>query len=420
LRSVRAELRFGLIQFHRLSLAYPSITFKFIHEGRLLEELLKTESDWVRMEAIWGRETTDHLRPIRSEEGELLLEGFISNPSLAKGNREGISIYINGRYVKDRIISKAVWEAYRHVLPAEKFPVVLLRLRLPPTSVDVNVHPTKAEVKFREPERLYQFVLSSLRRTLAEGTHPKGGVTGEPMGALSPQRGRQDTFSFRRSQGLEDVSWIQEWNRLEVREGPGVEWESTRRESCRIVGQLWGTYLLCEAGETLIFIDQHAAHERILFERFKKDYEERSITAQPLLIPILLELSLEESLLLDSARESFASIGFEVEAVGEKLYAIRSIPSFVEPKEAGERVKEMLEELSFLKKGGEGTAARETLLISLACHTAIRAHHPLKREEVEALIAELYPFNPSATCPHGRPIFSFLPLDEMNRKFKRD
>jgi DNA mismatch repair protein MutL len=257
-----------------------------------------------------------------------------------------------------------------------------------------------------------------------------------------------------------------------VREEKGIEWDKEKRGLYRIVGQLWGTYILCEAEGTLLFVDQHAAHERILYDKLKINYEKRSLATEKLLLPVLIELSLEESLVLDSAEEAFESIGFEIESVGERLYAIRSIPTFIEQKEAGERVREMLEELSVVnpvrksstfqrdgshgalnpmftqneinssslqapieaefrtgqaaglsngvKRGEEGSAPLQTLLISMACHAAVRANFPLRREEMEELIANLYPFNPSTTCPHGRPIFFLLPLDEMNRQFKRN
>jgi len=152
----------------------------------------------------------------------------------------------------------------------------------------------------------------------------------------------------------------------------------------------------------------------------KRKFEERSLATETLLLPVLMELSLEESLVLGSSEEAFEAIGFEIESVGERLYAIRSIPSFIEQKEAGQRVREMLEELSLLKRGGEGSTPLHALLISLACHSAVRANFPLRREEMEELIGNLYPFNPSTTCPHGRPVFFFLTLNEMNRQFKRN
>ncbi len=419
LRSIRTELRYGLLLFHRISLAYPSITFRFFHDGRKIEELLKSESPRVRIEAILGKELSSHLKPFQSQEGDVMIEGFISPPTLARRNREGISLYINRRYVRDRILSKAVLDAYQHLLPANQFPIVILLIQLPPSSVDVNVHPTKAEVKFREPEKLYQAVRSAIRRTLEESPSSIQRILPEPTARPPSVKEYQETFSFQLPSPLALDPWGERGPALEVRDGRGVEWESIKKEPCRVVGQLWGTYILCESGGTLVFIDQHAAHERLLFEKYKKDYEEKSFPPQTLLVPLLLELSLEEALVFDSNQEVFESIGFEMESVGERLYTLRSIPCFVDQGEAERLVKEMLEDLSLFKKEGEGSAALPSLLISLACHSAIRAHHTLQKEEIEALIAALFPFNPSLTCPHGRPVFFFLSLEEMQRKFKR-
>lgn len=419
LRSIRTELRYALLHFHRIGLAYPSVTFKFIHDGRLLEELFKTESLLVRVEAILGRETAGHLKPIRHEEDEIRIEGFTSLPSLAKGNRDGLSIYIHGRYVRDRIIHKAILDAYRHILPADKYPVSILWISLPPSSVDVNVHPTKAEVRFKEPEKIYQAVWSSIRGALEESSSDEHRRSLEKRVESIREEDLQSFFSFPDSRRSYFEVHGEGFDIPKVNE-EGIPWEVEKRTPYRIIGQLWETYILCETEKTLVFIDQHAAHERILYEKLKKQYEAGALATEPLLLPVLVELSLEESLLLDSYKEGFETIGFEIESVGEKLYAIRSIPSFIEPTEAGERVKEMLEELSFMKKGGEGLSSLQTLLISSACHSAVRANFPLREKELEALITSLYPFNPSMTCPHGRPVFLFLPLDEMNRQFKRN
>lgn len=420
LKSIRAELRMVLHYFLRVGLAHPSITFKLFHDGRPLQELLKTESPLVRIEAVLGREICNHLRPIRHEEDRIRIDGFTSLPSFSKGTGDGIYLYVNQRYVKDRIIYRAVLEAYRHILPAGRYPVAILFVGLSPSDVDVNVHPAKAEVKFKDPERVYQAVSSSIRRGLEEVPQPEERTFPEKREGGIREEEPQVSFPFRSSWRPYSKERREEAFALKAGEGGGPGWETEKRGPCRIVGQLWGTYILCETEGHLIFIDQHAAHERVLFEKLKKAFEERSLMTERLLLPVLVELSAEESLLLDSAGKDFEAVGFEIESVGERLYAIHSIPSSIGAKEAGERVRAMLEELSFLKKGGEGSAPLHALLVSLACHSAVRANFTLRREEMEELIGTLSPFNPSTTCPHGRPVFFLFSLEEMNRKFKRN
>ena len=168
LKTIRSELRYALSHFLRLSLSHPSISFKFIHDGRILHEYVKTESPLVRIEAIFGKEIYQHLQPIGFEDAGIRISGFASLPSFSKRNAEGIYLYVNQRFVKDRMIYRAVLDAYRHILPNNQFPVVILFINVPPSAVDVNVHPTKAEVKFKDPDRIYQAVLATIRMAVIE------------------------------------------------------------------------------------------------------------------------------------------------------------------------------------------------------------------------------------------------------------
>jgi DNA mismatch repair protein MutL len=421
LKSVRSELRYALNHFLRLSLSHPTISFKFIHDGRTLHEHLKTESPLVRIEAIFGKEIYRHLQPIGFEEGGIWISGFASLPSFSKRNAEGIYFYVNQRFVKDRMIYKAILDAYRHILPSNQFPVVILFINIPPSTVDVNVHPTKAEVKFKDPERVYQAVFAAIRMVLEEGLSGSeemtpGGGRGEWVfqKSVQPSFFVQETLSPPFSLASRKEECI-----LTVQEGGGIQWEAEKKWPYTVLGQIRGTYILCEGEGNLIFIDQHAAHERILFEKFKKEYENRSMISERLLLPILIELSVEESYILESSGEALKGIGFEIEPVGEKLFAIQSIPSFIDQKDPKEIVREILDELSFLEKQGKGEEAIHTILVTLACHSAIRGNFILKKEEMDKLVENLAPFHPTTTCPHGRPIFFVLPLDDLKKQFKR-
>ena len=425
LKSIRSELRFALNHFLRLSLSHPTISFKFIHDGRTLHKHLKTEFPLVRIEAILGKEIYHHLQPVGFEEGEIRVSGFASLPSFSKRNADGIYFYVNQRFIKDRMIYKAVLDAYRHSLPGNEFPVVILFITLPPSAVDVNVHPTKAEVKFKDPDRIFQAVFAAVRMMLEESPSrleemAPGGTEREGVfqGRAQPSFFGQDTLSpssFLMSGKEEGL--------LTVQDGGGIPWKTEKKWPYAVLGQIQGTYILCEGKESLIFIDQHAAHERILFEKFKKEYENKTMSSEKLLLPILIELSVEESYILESAGEAWKEMGFEIEPVGEKLFAIRSIPSFIEQRDPKEIVRGILDDLSFLEKEGkgkgEGKGTIHTLLVTLACHSAVRGNFILKREEIDQLMESLAAFHPSATCPHGRPIFFFLSLNELKKQFKR-
>ena len=421
LKSIRSELRYALNHFIRLSLSHPAISFKLIHDGRPLHEHHRTESPLARIEAILGKEVYGHLQPIEFEQGEIRLSGFASLPSFSKRNGEGIYFYVNQRFIKDRMIYKAVLDAYRHSLPINQFPVVILFVVLPPSFVDVNVHPTKSEVKFRDPDQIYQAVLGAIRGALEEGPYRLEEIAprwGEKdwvyRGRAEPSPSRQETLSFPSSSLGGEEEGI-----LTVRDGGEVPWRVEKKWPYTVLGQIRGTYILCEGEGSLVFIDQHAAHERILFEKFKEKYENRPVISERLLLPILIELSVEESCVLESVGEALKEIGFEIEPVGNNLFAIRSVPSFIDPKDPKEIVRGILDELSFLEKGEKGKEMIHTLLVTLACHSAVRGNSVLNKEEIDKLVEDLVPFHPSTTCPHGRPIFFSLPLDELKKQFKR-
>jgi DNA mismatch repair protein MutL len=415
LKSIRSELRYALNHFVRQSLSHPSISFKLIHEGRMVHEYLKTDFPLVRIEAILGKEIYDHLKRLEFEDGEVRISGFTSLPTISKGNSDGIYLYVNRRFVKDRMIYKAITEAYRHVIPVGKFPIVILFITIPPFALDVNVHPTKTEVKFKDPEKIYQAVSSAIQMVLEEGPSRLEEAVGQAgKSEVLPSERVQSSFSFRKPwepYPLLDSGTKEEGIQM-VRDGGELS-------PIHILGQIRGTYILCEEGGNLIFIDQHAAHERILFEKYKKEFETQSMTSERLLVPILIELSVEESFILDSAGEAFQVIGFEIEPVGKKLYAIRSIPSFLGQKDPKEVVREILDELSFLNREGKSTEIIHAILVTLACHSAIRGNFMLRKEEMDELVENLTPLNHSTTCPHGRPIFFVLPLDDLNKQFKR-
>ena len=421
LKSIRSELRFALSHFLRLSLSHPTISFRFVHDGRTLHEYLKTESPLVRIEAIFGKDIYLHLRPVGFEEGGIGVSGFASLASFSRKNAESIYFYVNQRFIKDRMIYRAVLDAYRRILPSNQFPVVILFIALPPSSVDVNVHPTKAEVKFKDPDRIYQAVFVAIRTLLEEGPSRLEERTPEGEGReWFFQKSAPLSFSGRETFSAPSFFMSgKEEGILTVQEGERLPWKVEEKRPYTVLGQIRGTYILCEGEGNLVFIDQHAAHEKILFEKFKKEHENRSMISERLLLPILIELSVEESVVLESAGGALKEIGFEIEPVGEKLFAIQSIPSFIESGDPKEFVREVLDAFSFSEKRRNGEETMHTLLVTLACHSAVRANFVLKKEEMDKLAEDLISLHPSSTCPHGRPIFFILSLDELKKQFKR-
>jgi DNA mismatch repair protein MutL len=319
------------------------------------------------------------------------------------------------------MIYKAIIETYRHLLPSGKFPVVVLFITVPPYAVDVNIHPTKAEVKFRDPEKIFRAVTETLRSIHEEKSFSAEiELMGKQEDVADGKVSQPSFLSFQSTSGYHPLTGETEGRATSVvREEGGIQWSVESKSPFRILGQIQETYIVCEVDRGVIFIDQHAAHERILFNQYKKQYETKSIVSDKFLMPVPLELSVEESIIMDSHLEELQSMGFEIDPIGDKVYAIRSKPSWIDQKDPKAMVQEILDELSFIKSEGKGTESVDRILITMACHSAIRANFILRREEMEELVKILYPFNLSTTCPHGRPIFFVFHLDELAKQFKR-
>ncbi len=240
LKTIRSELRYALNHFLRLSLSHPTISFKFIHDGRTLQEHLKTASPLVRIETILGKEVYRHLQPIEFKEGEVQISGYASLPSFSKRNAEGIYFYVNQRFVKDRMVYKAILDAYRHILPSHQFPVVILFITISPSAVDVNVHPTKSEVKFKDPERVFQAVFTATRMALEVDASPPEKMVLEGKRREWDFQNRvppslfvkdNDAFSYSVTGGKEEGI-------LTFQEGGEHEWKNDGKHPYAILGQI--------------------------------------------------------------------------------------------------------------------------------------------------------------------------------------
>jgi DNA mismatch repair protein MutL len=420
LKSISLELRHASLHFLRLSLAHPAISFKLIHDGRLLHEHWKTGSLKVRIEAILGREIYDQLQEFEYEDGEIRLSGLASLPTFSRGNSDEIYLYVNQRFVKDKAIYRAILDSYRHVIPQGRFPVVILFLNLAPYAVDSNVHPTKTEVKFREPGKIFPAVFAALSALHGpvSGSQPAQGPAPSGMRSLPEMRPLtlplSSSVHYPQGGALEE-----ERDDFRVCEEIPPAWRIEEMRPLRIVGQVLNTYIVCEDQDRLIFIDQHAAHERILFEKWKKAYETRSLSVVRFLAPILLECSATEALTLTDHLQDFAAMGIEIDLVGEDVFAIRSVPSLMDQGNLKDVIRKILEELAFEHPEKNGRGALYPILIALSCHTAIRANLTLRREEMEGLVKDLQLFRPSTTCPHGRPVFFLFPLADLEKQFHR-
>jgi len=373
--------------------------------------------------------------PVSSGDGGLRVHGFLSPPELHRATSQTLFLFVNGRPVRDRLLSLAVMQAYRTVLPRGRFPLGVLFVELPAERVDVNVHPSKAEVRFQDGRQLVETVTRAAREALTTGERRRWE---RPLAAPREQRapveeiqerlatswgeGRKDEKDFLPSAVLS----VTVADTAEKSATPEAEGRMDRLASAAprfgdlaIIGQLLGTYLLCEAPDGLVIIDQHAAHERILFETLRVETTSASLSRQELMLPETLELSGAESAWLAETLPAFAQLGFALDPFGPTTFVVRGIPASALREEPLALLRELVAE-GCAGVGQPGTdTVMERLLQLLACRLAVKAGQRLRVEEIRSLLHQLDGLDRSSTCPHGRPLWWKLTVREVERFFGR-
>ncbi|OGP53862.1 MAG: hypothetical protein A2Y65_11710 [Deltaproteobacteria bacterium RBG_13_52_11] len=392
LRGVQSELAHIIEVITRMALIHSSVGFVLKHNKRVLFNLPPTKEELSRIRSILGKEIASRLVKAQGSNGFGDIRGWATVPTYCRGSSKGIYIYVNGRYIRDKLISHAVSEAYRRFIPAKMYPVVILFLSVPFSELDVNCHPAKMEVRFRRGEEIHRLVSDSLKGALS---HP------------------QETRSYEISEIREEMASYSVPSSL----APAAEMIPS--PLWRMVGQLKGTYLVVEGDEGVMIVDQHAAHERILYERMKRSLQGGGVSQQPFLIPQPIEVKREEKELLIGNRAALATIGLELEEFGDKTVTVQSIPSFLQ----GEELQPLLEALSEeLAERGEGDTLEHCLdriCVFLACRGAIKANRRLQEEEVRSLLRDWEAIAQPTTCPHGRPLVVKWSWREFEKWFRR-
>ncbi|PLX93727.1 MAG: DNA mismatch repair protein MutL [Desulfuromonas sp.] len=443
----------------KLSLSHPETQFLLTHNGRNLVELHRHSTLAERVGTLLGRPLLRELQKIEVEEEGLALSGFISRPELNRASTATMFTYINGRYIRDRVVQHALLDAYRHLLPRGRYPVLTLFLRMDPALVDVNVHPTKHEVRFRDQRRVHDFLTAALRRVLQpsdwlDPQQPAPHSIPEPLeqeahetvvpaatpppptakeatqrvfealqsygqggGSRSPSQEREP-FSFSLSHSgharLADPSPY----------GEAGEDQETAEDTgtfsrLRYIGQFHCSYLLCEDEGALLLIDQHAAHERIGFERLRQQYRQGVVASQSLLFPRIFDLDHSRSVALKEQTQELERLGFVVEPFGGTSFALKGVPALLGESGAETLLHDVSAELVAVGRSHRVEEKIEEILILMACHSVVRANQPLSPQEVTVLLRDLDHVDFKGYCPHGRPVLKRLDLAEIEKMLKR-
>ncbi|HZQ09781.1 MAG TPA: DNA mismatch repair endonuclease MutL [Anaerolineae bacterium] len=436
---------------HAYALAYPRVRFSLVNDGKLafqsagsgkLSDVLvkvlgaETAREMIEVATDDERRTTDdevlegkdkslasvlrpELAPSRVE-GSTVVSGYVSPPSIHRGNRRTQYLFVNGRWVEDRALSHAVTEAYHTLLMVGRFPIFVLNLQLPPDAVDVNVHPTKMQVRFREPGEVYRAVQRAVRRALNE-TLPVPSLTLTPMADYRFPTADPSTWLGTRSRPPTAEASTAALGLIPPANGnqPALDEAITPSSvpMLRVLGQIASTYIICEGPDGMYLVDQHAAHERVLYEKWQNEREPIH-AVQELLEPLPLELSPIHVSVFAAEREHLARAGFQIEPFGGQTVLLRAVPSVLKQREPRAA---LLEILDMTDEGGNPLQAQDEarLVMSICKSAAIKGGQVMSLEEMRALIRDLEKTTSPRTCPHGRPTMIQLNLSLLEREFGR-
>ncbi len=406
------------------ALAYPHIYFRLVHNDKDVLVAPKTDRLEERLAKVLGKKTAEQLIPFRYEEKGVSVRGYAGHPAATRSSRTGQLLYVNSRPVVSPPLFYALMLAYKTLVPKGRYPLAVLFLEISPDFVDMNVHPTKKEVRFKNEWAVRDIVVRGVSRALKEAD-------------LAPhffsdqyERPPQPTTDFEKAlaRRMEEKFTRGERPREPARPAgavPGAPAEDQpdlplpkgRRSPLRFLSQLTNTYILAEDADGLVVIDQHAAHERVLYEKVMAALRKGSAESQRLLIPTTLEVSSEESFLLQENNDLLRKIGFEIRPFGERTFIMEAVPPFFPTGETKTAVRDFLAAVQQSRK--EYDSEREKIVVRSVCRSSVMAHDRLSTEECEALLVRLMSAEFPYTCPHGRPTMVKMSLREIEKWFKR-
>lgn len=488
----------------RLALSHPEVAFRFLNNN---QEKLRTSGSGKLKDVIYniyGRDVASNLLELDYRQGGIYITGYLGKPLITRGNRNFETFFVNGRYVKSTMISRAVEDAYKDFMMQHKFPFVVLHFQVDTETVDVNVHPTKMELRFQNQQEVYKTVFEAIHRQLLEpelipqvevpepltspvqekkktpspdlklvrrvmpsdskeaavsiATTPIDSVAQTVPEPVKEEPHNEDYFirkmrervmSYHNRNSSAEVkdqkkifrpeeqkkriqTSVREATTYKINETPVVQKKPEQlnlfeekllkrevRAEYRLIGQVFDTYWLVQFQDNLYIIDQHAAHERVLYERTLKEMKNREFTSQYLSPPIILTLSMQEAELLKTHKERFERIGFEIEPFGGEEYAIRAVPANLFSIAKKELFMEMLDNLADGLSTNMTPDIIDEKVASMSCKAAVKGNNRLSAQEVDALIGELLELENPYHCPHGRPTIIAMSKKELEKKFKR-
>jgi DNA mismatch repair protein MutL len=470
LKTTQTELNHAVELIQRLILCYHRIAFRLVHDGYEMISYPGASDPRHGLASVWGRDAAREMVPLRYESPSLNVHGFVSKPSLSKASRSSQATFVNGRFVRSRTITHAFDAAFKHLITTDRHPVLALFVEIAPELVDVNVHPTKIEVRFTRDGDVYSAVHRAVQSALLTGglvpevtVQPSLPIASrpEPNGLLPPRAalssyGRTEvelpgtlrippasdfmaepveTSPAAMNPFLDDApsprpandfrpTLAAEWERRETAEPASyIGFDGYRIGRLRVLAQSRNTYIVAETDDALLMIDQHIAHERVLYEQLMNGATEKAsaygVVAQHLALPQTLEFGAREARIVAERQDALTAAGFLLEPFGGETFVLRAVPAVVAGKDYIGTLREIVEEMTTASVSRRLLVPHEAALIMASCKMAVKKGDPLTMDEMTRLLADLARMKNPFTCPHGRPILLALPHTEMDRKFHR-
>jgi len=452
LKSTSTELGHGTEIVQRHALARPDIRFKLVHNGKQLFDLPPVTTLADRTAMIWGPRFSREMADVNIEQDGVKVTGLVGLPTLYRAQRNMQIFFLNRRPIVSRVLARAVAEAYRGLLPIGKFPVAILFVETDPVDVDINVHPTKREAKFRRERETYNAMVFGARSALEKAGPQRPATPARPLVSPEPlpKRSDEEMVQIPRASVVPQELPVDSGGPERKTEMPGIETEdvlvrtgSEKEESPTAAKeqppltasplftpeiepteaplQVFGTYLIVPQEDKLLIIDQHALHERITYERLKRELGRKRFTVQKLLVPITIEFTPAHAKLIGEHLPLLASIDIQMEHFGGTSFIVTAMSHVFSESRVEDLVRHIVAEIEQGDLLEDGQKLRERLLVlaTSACRSSIMAGEPLTAEQRAGLLAGLRDLSPPYTCPHGRPIMTDLTLEQLERSFKR-
>ena len=412
LRGIKTETNYIIDTISRVSLPYPEIDFRIEDAGRTIMNFPASDKQIMRVSALMGRNVARSMVHAKEKHPDFDISVYLAPSDLARKKGDHLFVYANRRSIRDRLVTRAVIEGYGQRLMKGTYPQAVIFIEIDPLKVDINVHPAKHEVRFHNPGELFKTIVSCIEKTLTKHFH----ANAEPLPWDMPGDMNHD---FHAHANIADpfpeyISSAQSLKELPAKDSTGVMF----RQGPQVIGQLGNTYILCQEKDGLIVIDQHAAHERIMYEKLKKSFLGSRIEVQTLLTPYKLEMTVKETRVLLQKGPELSDFGIEIDHFGGNTFLLRSAPAILcKNVQWDSFISELISELE------EGDLDKEAILDKvltlMACHSAIRAGYRMAYEEMTRLISRLTEMDLPTNCPHGRPTFRRLTYYELEKMFKR-